>query len=358
MTENKSDEKIETEEVRTTSKPEKVRVVEDQGGDPVGALILISIGVIFLLNNLNILPWGVWGVLWRFWPLILVLVGMKLVFGRSVIAKWLIAFLGFVIIGSIILLAVAENRTDVRDYLRENYSWFPTGMGMMGNYNSDLSQKTLSVTNEDYVLSEELNFREIKTDIGVTQFTITDNNEKSYYEVDADYFDDFGEPRVESELNGDTLNIDFSTKDNNSFNFMRFWDLSKVNYDMTVGFEDLATKFDLNLGTGKGTIDLDQVNINSLKASVGTGSLDMTLSKKSLRTKPQMTVEVGTGKVTISIPEDVGLNFDYNLGTGSVKIDGDNYHDDGTYVKDFDSASSRVDLSVEVGTGSVEIVRK
>ena len=48
----------------------------------VGPVILIAIGIIFLLQNLDLLPWDVWTVIWRGWPAILILVGLDMLIGR------------------------------------------------------------------------------------------------------------------------------------------------------------------------------------------------------------------------------------------------------------------------------------
>ncbi len=39
---------------------------------------LISIGTILLLHNLNIFPWTIWIELLKLWPLVLILIGLKL----------------------------------------------------------------------------------------------------------------------------------------------------------------------------------------------------------------------------------------------------------------------------------------
>ncbi|MER3458484.1 MAG: hypothetical protein C4309_07525, partial [Chloroflexota bacterium] len=61
----------------------------------IGPILLIAIGIVLLLNTLNVLPWGIWGTLWRFWPILLILIGLEILFGRS---SW---------VGSLIVLIVA-----------------------------------------------------------------------------------------------------------------------------------------------------------------------------------------------------------------------------------------------------------
>lgn len=43
----------------------------------VGPFLLLSTGIILLFNNLGMLPWEIWGTLWRYWPVILILFGIQ-----------------------------------------------------------------------------------------------------------------------------------------------------------------------------------------------------------------------------------------------------------------------------------------
>lgn len=55
---------------------------EFRRGGLVGPIILISLGVVFLLNNLGFLEWSVWDVLLRTWPLLLIAWGIDLLIVR------------------------------------------------------------------------------------------------------------------------------------------------------------------------------------------------------------------------------------------------------------------------------------
>jgi hypothetical protein len=41
-------------------------------------LVIVAVGIVLLLNNLNILSWGVWEDLARLWPALLILGGATL----------------------------------------------------------------------------------------------------------------------------------------------------------------------------------------------------------------------------------------------------------------------------------------
>lgn len=44
----------------------------------VGPLLLLAVGFILLFNNMGLLPWVIWGSLWRYWPVILILFGIEI----------------------------------------------------------------------------------------------------------------------------------------------------------------------------------------------------------------------------------------------------------------------------------------
>ncbi|MFQ6032398.1 MAG: LiaI-LiaF-like domain-containing protein [Candidatus Zixiibacteriota bacterium] len=52
---------------------------EDRHGMVIGGIIVLGIGIVFLLSNLNIIPH-----IGRMWPLILVVVGIALLMGAIV----------------------------------------------------------------------------------------------------------------------------------------------------------------------------------------------------------------------------------------------------------------------------------
>ena len=65
-------------------------------GPPLFALLLVVLGAVLLLQNLNIVRWDLWIEIWRFWPLILVGVGARLVIGRG--RRWIMGAVGVVLL--------------------------------------------------------------------------------------------------------------------------------------------------------------------------------------------------------------------------------------------------------------------
>jgi hypothetical protein len=58
---------------------------------PVWGIFLVFLGIVFLLQSLNILSWGLWGTLWHFWPVLIILAGLGILLRRFNV--WLVSLL-------------------------------------------------------------------------------------------------------------------------------------------------------------------------------------------------------------------------------------------------------------------------
>jgi hypothetical protein len=63
------------------------------GGGIIGGLFLVFLGIVFLLNNLGLVPGSVWNELWKFWPVLVILIGIRILAGRNVISRIIITIL-------------------------------------------------------------------------------------------------------------------------------------------------------------------------------------------------------------------------------------------------------------------------
>lgn len=81
------------------------------------AVIIIFLGITFLLNNLTILPWGSWELIWKFWPVVLILAGLQISFGRFWFADFIITIIGLSAITFILALAISATNADFNNFL-------------------------------------------------------------------------------------------------------------------------------------------------------------------------------------------------------------------------------------------------
>jgi len=77
-------------------------------GSGVFGLALLVFGVLLLLNTISIVPWNVWQFIWPFWPALLVLAGLRIIFGRNWGADGLIFLIGLALFAFIIMYALVH----------------------------------------------------------------------------------------------------------------------------------------------------------------------------------------------------------------------------------------------------------
>jgi hypothetical protein len=90
-------------------------------GNVFFSIVLISIGIILLLNNFGLLTWNVWHVLWRFWPVILVFWGIETVLGRSFISNIIVTIIGLTLGILIIAYSISLVDSNFDRWARNNY---------------------------------------------------------------------------------------------------------------------------------------------------------------------------------------------------------------------------------------------
>jgi hypothetical protein len=73
----------------------------DSGGIVWGLLLILG-GLLFLLNNLGIVPWTIWNYIIGFWPIFLIFAGINMIFGYNIFSKILIGLLALISFGLIL----------------------------------------------------------------------------------------------------------------------------------------------------------------------------------------------------------------------------------------------------------------
>lgn len=85
----------------------------------IGALILISLGTFLLLNNFGLLTPDSWTLLFKLWPVLLILAGIQMIFGRGRATSLLITSIGIIILVVLISLLLAPNNPSVNGFINQ-----------------------------------------------------------------------------------------------------------------------------------------------------------------------------------------------------------------------------------------------
>ena len=74
---------------------------------PTSGVFLLFLGVVFLLQTLNVLPWTIWNTLWRFWPVLLIAGGLSILLRHF--NPWLVSLLLLAMLLASLGIAIWQN---------------------------------------------------------------------------------------------------------------------------------------------------------------------------------------------------------------------------------------------------------
>jgi len=325
--------------------------------DVVWAVFLIFVGTIFLLNTTGIVSWSIWSYIIRFWPVFLILVGLKLIMGKSALAEMLLSVLAlilFLFVGLVSYLTYTQSRID---FLPEGINRCITGRCMDIGVGRENIEKQMVVALDDH--PEILASRAVRLNIGAAEFELIDSDVSNHLTVRALYPSRYIAPNLTSEVSEDRLNIDFKSA---TFSGLTFFYNDRSEYDLVLGQKDLLTDLDINLGAGSGTVYFDEIITGEILSKVGAGKLVLRLGERSIPSE-KIVIDVGAGEVTLELPEEVGYTLDYDLGIGTITGNG---REIATFIgsekryesENYETSELKVKIVAKVGVGTLNINSK
>jgi len=289
------------------------------------AIILISIGAIALLNNLKIIN-IYWLDLLQFWPVILILIGLDVLFGRrSLFGSLATAAVALVVVGGIV--------------------WF---FGVLGTR----LPNSASIVTEKF--SKELGSAEsvdanLKLGVGETALKALSggkNVAEGTYTTNSSL-----KVSVAYETSGKTGNLTIaqSGSDKNINTLNNF--VGDLNMSLT---DAVPVDLTVEAGVGRITLDLTGINLRSLTVKGGVGSIDIILPDTG---DFPVKVDVGVGSIDIRVSKTMAARVDYDGGLSSIDVPSrfNSAGKDQWETSDYDGAANRVLFQIKAGIGSVNI---
>ncbi len=323
--------------------------------DISSAIFLIFIGVVFLLNTTGIVGWGIWLYMFRFWPIFLILAGLRLIFNKSIATEIILIILSVILFAFVGIFSYISETSKplqfvpnrINDYILENHDRF--FIGREPNMNED---ETISL--DEYLDVEK---RTLDINIGASEFLLNDNPElEDYLLLNSRYTENFVEPSLKSELTEEkVLAINFETI---SPRRITDWNNTRTEFNFTLGKTELKTDINIILGAGKGEVDLKSLTVENITAKIGAGELIFTLDEKAIPSS--LNIEVGAGSMVLNIPESIGYKLSYDLGIGEISENGNEIatfsNNDGGYESEnYNNSELKIEIVAKVGVGSLEI---
>ncbi len=292
----------------------------------IGPLILITAGVLFLLANLDLLPFTFWEIAARFWPLLLILIGLDILIGRrSVVGAVIVLILWLALIGGAIWLASPQGR-----------AYLPSAATVTDNVVQPLGDiKSASLSLDNGISSMTVN--SLASDpANLVQGTFRHPQGTSLLKT----YNTFGsEGRLALSQQGTSLN---------------FWLPTESEWVLGLN-PQIPIALSVNSGVGRVILDLNGLTMTTLNINSGVGSINVTTPGSGNVT---MRLNGGVGSANITIPSGVAASIDVNRGLGSINVNETRFprFDSNTFRStEYATAANRMDIEVDGGLGSINI---
>lgn len=303
----------------------------------VWGLILIFVGTIFLLDNMNVIEFY-WRSVWRFWPVIFILIGANMLLSRMAdpkIATILVAVITVLSLGFIGFQGTQEPHhkkwIDFRiEHNDEDYS------------NADTSTFTAPY---EGALKARLSIQG-----GATSYKLTDTTGSLF---DAEVKRRFGKYILNKSIDDFVETINFRMRDNK-----KKWDLVDMEGNETKLKMNKNPEWDIKveMGAGEAIFDLREYKVRSLKFEGGAASFEAKIGSSLPIT--DVIVETGVANVEIDVPEASACRIVVDSGLSSKDFIGFVKQADGTYqTPNYNTAANKVNINLKGGLSSFEVRR-
>lgn len=307
----------------------------------IWGLILIFIGSIFLLDNFGVIDFY-WSSVWRFWPVIFILIGANMLFsrfGNPTTAPILAA--GITIITLVFIGYQGSNPRNDRNWFHYNFD--------RNDRNDREDDSTWSGTS---AFSEPFTAGTVRAKLniqgGATSYRLDDTTSNLFV---ADIDQKYGRFTLDKTVIDSVEVLNFRMR-----NQKKSWNMDDMNTNDTRMRLNSVPVWDITveMGAGEAIFDLTPYKVRLLKFEGGAASFEAKLGSRELKT--DVLVETGVANVEIEIPASSGCRIVVDSGLSSKDFKGFLKQSDGTYeTSNYNTAINKIDISLKGGLSSFEV---
>jgi hypothetical protein len=254
-------------------------------------IILLGVGAVWLLSNLGYIQAIDIGFLVRLWPVLLIIIGLDILFGR--VAPWLSALLGLAVIGGLIAVLIFAPSLGLSRpaELTTERLVEPVGGATSAIVDLRLSLEPVTVT----ALSGSLNL--IEADLkhyGKAFLTASGETQKKVV---------LGKESMTTGNNWFTF-PSIST----GWNFDQYWNIGLT--------DQIPLDLSVDASMGSSELDLSQLILTDLDVKVSMGSMEIQLPESAEAFT--FDIDGSAGSLEVSLPENTAITIHLDGSAGST----------------------------------------
>ena len=289
---------------------------------PIWGIFLLFLGIVFLLQTLGVLPWGLWGTLWRFWPVLIIIIGVSILLRRY--NAWLVSLLILAMLGACLGIAAWQYRAPPpQGAATQSYSE-PLGDIERGQIGVDFTAGSISISS---------------LPPGSPKFVQATSEGR----------------------NGDgSINVDFQRHDGECRLYLSpgqggvRWEVSLTTITpLAINIKSAASNMEL---------DLSQLKVTELRLDIDAGNCKLTLPSlppvySSYITLTHAYIKADVANIEVTIPDGVAARVEADTDLSALDVDESRFPRQGDYYisSDFDTAQNRVYLEIDCDVSRVEV---
>lgn len=298
----------------------------------------VFMGILILLTRMEVIDLT-WYRLWKWWPAVLILIGISIVIKNSIAKPVINAFSG--VLTALVIFATfnsifgyVDNEWDChyeRDWNRKSSRYnFNHGSDYSVDFPSEIEKAKL----EFYTGAGNFNIS------GVTS-NLIDVDARGKY---AEYYYNMTHTNNKARIKIDWENDHLELNDKNNDHHLDIMLNDRPEWEFFIG-----------IGAAECNFDLSDFEVSYIELKTGAASVDLYLGNKSERT--DIDINMGAAAVNIKIPRDTGCKVTSNTFLFGKTLSG--FYEKGGvhYTDNFDDAENIVDIHVSGALGSIDIVR-
>jgi hypothetical protein len=292
-------------------------------------VILIVLGVLFILRNLNVIDFS-WSDIWHFWPVLFILWGVSVL----PVNDYIKLALSLVVVAATIYIAQNpkyNTRWNDKDGFRHH--WEEQDEGTAELYRD----QEFSAPWDDAIEEARLKFN-----AGAGEFKIEGRTEELVFlhaMGRADY-------SLESNIDNGVSNVDVRMRDYKGSSKKNQMDLSLNPAPVW--------EMEINCGAADFKADLREYKVRSLTLNGGAAALSLAFGDTYPETK--VSIDAGASDLKILVPQSAGCEVKLNSVLSDRSLPGFDKVSSGLYrSKGYDKAANKIFIRVDVAVADLEI---
>lgn len=279
-------------------------------------LLLLALGVVWLAINLDWLQLDFWALLWRLWPLILILIGLRFLIRQSS----LYALVVLLILGGVVL-AAAYAPEPFRSRLR-----------------GDVLIQARQELQEPLDNAQHFNF---EVDSDTDRLQLSDLTGSRAYDL---VVTQAGSVREKVKRTDDQLRVQLGPRTN----FANLWRHVKGQQTTLRVTREVPITLQLDSNATRNELDFTQLQLERAKLEVDDSSTDMIFGTKAV--KAQVTIEADDTELRLHAPKNVGIEIVTDADLSSQNFERAGLVHEGTTYRSADFASQSRTLTLRLHT--------